>query len=162
VAANFFELRAIQQQGAGMADQAQVFGTHRRFLPAWHFFAVPILGINVVVVAMNFVRDPKLVTGWALLVAIALLLGILLSRNMPLRAQDRIIRLEERLRLERVLPTDLRGRIGDLTADQLIALRFASDDEVPELTRRALGGELTTRADIKRAVQNWRPDHMRM
>jgi hypothetical protein len=120
------------------------------------------LGANVVIVALNFVRDPRFATGWGLLVAIALLLGILLSRTMPLRAQDRIIRLEERVRLERVLPADLRGRMGDLTADQLIALRFAPDDEVPELTRRALGGELRTRADIKRAVRNWRPDHMRM
>jgi hypothetical protein len=145
-----------------MADQTQVFGTHRRFLPAWHFFAVPVLAANVVMVALNFVRDPRFATGWALLVAIALLLGILLSRTMPLRAQDRIIRLEERVRLERVLPADLRGRMGDLTADQLIALRFAPDDEVPELTRRALGGELKTRTDIKRAVRNWRPDHMRM
>ena len=145
-----------------MADQTQVYDTHRRWLPAWHFFAVPVLGANVVIVAMNFVRDPRFVTGWALLVAIALLFGILLSRTMPLRAQDRIIRLEERVRLERVLPADLRGRMVDLTADQLIGLRFAPDDEVPELTRRALGGELKTRGDIKRAIRNWRPDHMRM
>jgi hypothetical protein len=145
-----------------MAEQTQVLGTHRRWLPAWHFFAVPVLLINVFVVALNFGRDPRFATGWNVLVAIALFLGILLSRTMPLRAQDRIIRLEERVRLERVLPADLRGRMGDLTADQLIALRFAPDDEVSELTRRALGGELKTRADIKRAIRTWRPDHMRM
>jgi len=116
----------------------------------------------VFVMAVNFVRDPRLINGWAVLVAIALFLGIFLSRSMPLRAQDRIIRLEERGRLERVLPADLRGRIGDLTADQLIGLRFAPDDEVPELSRRALGGELKTRADIKRAIRNWRPDHLRV
>lgn len=145
-----------------MADQTQTLGTHRRWIPAWHFFAVPILLINVFVVAVNFVRDPRLINGWAVLVAIALFLGIFLSRNMPLRAQDRIIRLEERVRLERVLPADLRGRIGDLTADQLIGLRFAPDDEVPELARRVLGGGLKTRADIKRAVKNWRADHLRV
>lgn len=145
-----------------MADQTQTLGTHRRWIPAWHFFAVPILLINVFVKAVNFVRDPRLINGWAVLVAIALFLGILLSRNMPLRAQDRIIRLEERGRLERVLPADLRGRIGDLTADQLIGLRFAPDDEVPELARRVLGGELKTRADIKRAIKNWRADHLRV
>ena len=145
-----------------MADQTQTLGTHRRWIPAWHFFAVPILLINVFVMAVNFVRDPRLINGWAVLVAIALFLGIFLSRSMPLRAQDRIIRLEERGRLERVLPADLRGRIGDLTADQLIGLRFAPDDEVPELARRALGGELKTRADIKRAIRNWRPDHLRV
>jgi len=145
-----------------MADQTQTLGTHRRWVPAWHFFAVPILLINVFVVAVNFVRDPRLINGWPVLVAIALFLGIFLSRSMPLRAQDRIIRLEERGRLERVLPADLRGRIGDLTADQLIGLRFAPDDEVPELARRALGGELKTRVDIKRAIRSWRPDHMRV
>jgi hypothetical protein len=79
-----------------------------------------------------------------------------------LRAQDRVIRLEERGRLERVAPSDLRGRIGELTADQLIAIRFAPDDEVPELTRRALNGELKTQGDIKRAIKNWRADHLRV
>jgi len=145
-----------------MADQTQTLGTHRRWIPAWHFFAVPVLLANVFVVAVRFVRDPIFANGWAVLVSIAVLLGIVLSRNMPLRAQDRIIRLEERIRLERVLPADLRGRIGELTADQFIGLRFAPDEEVPELTRRALGGELKTRADIKRAIRGWRPDHMRV
>jgi hypothetical protein len=121
-----------------------------------------VLVINVFVEATRFWRDPRLVNGWAVLVAIALATGIFISRSMPLRAQDRIIRLEERIRLERVLPGDMRGRIGNLTAEQFIGLRFAPDDEVPELTKRALNGELKTRADIKRAIRNWRPDHMRV
>ncbi len=145
-----------------MAEETQTFATHRRWIPAWHFFALPVLLINVFVVAGRFWRDPRLLNGWAVLVAIALVTGIFISRTMPLRAQDRIIRLEERIRLERVLPGDMRGRIGNLTAEQFIGLRFAPDDEVPELTRRALNGELKTRADIKRAIRNWRPDHMRV
>ena len=145
-----------------MADQAQALGTHRRWVPAWHFFTVPVLVGNVVVVVVRFVRDPTNNNGWAFLVALALLIGIVLSRNMPLRAQDRIIRLEERIRLQRVLPPDLRGRVDELTTDQLIGLRFAPDDEVPELARRALSGDLKTRSDIKRAVKNWRADHMRV
>ncbi len=145
-----------------MADQAQELGTHRRWVPAWHFFTVPVLVGNVVVVVARFVRDPTINNGWGFLVALALLIGIVLSRNMPLRAQDRIIRLEERIRLQRVLPADVRGRIDDLTTDQLIGLRFAPDDEVPELARRALSGDLKTRADIKRAIKNWRADNMRM
>jgi len=128
----------------------------------WHFFALPVLAINVIVLAVRFVRAPTGPNGWNVIVAVALVIGIFLSRAMPLRAQDRIIRLEERIRFENVLPTDLRGRIEDLTAEQLIGLRFAPDDEVPELTRRALGGELRTRADIKRAIRNWRPDHLRV
>jgi hypothetical protein len=145
-----------------MADQSQTFATHRRWIPAWHFFAVPILVINVLVVAYRFVRAPFLMNGWAVLVAVALLIGIFVSRNMPLRAQDRIIRLEERTRLERLLPSDLRGRVGELSAAQLIAIRFAPDDEVPDLTRRALSGELKSQADIKRAIRNWRADHLRV
>ena len=145
-----------------MADQAQTLATHRRWIPMWHFFAIPVLVANVIVVATRFVRDPQLVNGWAVVVAIAVLVGIFLSRSMPLRAQDRIIRLEERSRLERVLPSDLRGRVGELTASQLVAIRFAPDDEVPELTRRALSGELKSQGDIKRAIRNWRSDHLRV
>ena len=88
--------------------------------------------------------------------------AILLLRFMSVRAQDRIIRLEERTRLERLVPGDLRGRVADLAPSQLVALRFAPDDEVPELTRRALNGELKTQGDIKRAIRNWRADHLRV
>ena len=145
-----------------MAEETQTFATHHRFIPAWHFFALPVLVANVFVLTTRFWRDPRLVNGWAVIVAIAVTIGIYISRSMPLRAQDRIIRLEERIRLERILPGDMRGRIGNLTAEQFIGLRFAPDDEVPELTRRALNGELNTRADIKRAIRNWRPDTMRV
>jgi len=145
-----------------MADQSQTLASHRRWIPMWHFFTIPVLVANVVVVAIYFARDPRFINGWALVVAIALLIGILLSRNMPLRAQDRIIRLEERSRLERLLPGDLQGRVGELTPSQLIAIRFAADDEVPDLTRRALSGELKSQGDIKRAIRNWRSDHLRV
>ena len=145
-----------------MADKTQTLASHRRFIPVFHFFALPVLLINVFVVAYQFIRDPRLVNGWALLVAIALAVGISWSRFMPLRAQDRIIRLEERTRLERLLPGDLRGRIGELTERQLIAIRFAPDDEVSDVTRRTLSGELKSPGDIKRAVRNWRADHFRV
>jgi uncharacterized protein DUF6526 len=145
-----------------MADQTQSFASHRRWIPMWHFFALPVLVINVFVAGYYFVRDPRLINGWAVIVAIALALGIFISRSMPLRAQDRIIRLEERTRMERLLPGDLRGRIAELSASQLIAIRFAADDEVPDLTRRALNGELKTQGDIKRAIRNWRADHLRV
>lgn len=145
-----------------MAEQTQTLASHRRFIPAFHFFALPVLLINVFVVAYQFARDPLLINGWAVLVAIALAIGISWSRFMPLKAQDRIIRLEERTRLERLLPTDMRGRIGELTERQLIAIRFAPDDEVPDLTRRTLNGELKSPGDIKRAIRSWRADHFRV
>ena len=145
-----------------MAESTQTYGTHRRFIPAYHFFALPVLFINIVVAAIRFARDPRAMTGWQVVVALALFTAILLLRFMAVRAQDRIIRLEERTRLERLVPSDLRGRIPDLTPSQLVALRFAPDDEVPELTRRALNGELKTQGDIKRAIHNWRADHLRV
>ena len=140
----------------------QTYASHRRFYPLYHFVAFPILLVNVVVTAVQFARAPGLDTGWILVVAIGLLIGIYTARTMPLRAQDRIIRFEERTRLERLLPPNLRSRMGELRASQLIALRFAPDDEVPELTQRALDGELKTPADIKRAIRNWRADHFRV
>jgi hypothetical protein len=145
-----------------MADTTQTFASHRRFIPTFHFFALPVLFLNVLVVAYQFFRDPRLMNVWALLVSIALAVGISWSRFMPLKAQDRIIRLEERTRLERLLPGDMRGRIGELTERQLVAIRFAPDDEVPDLTRRALSGELKSPGDIKRAIRNWRADHFRV
>ena len=145
-----------------MAELTQTRTTHRRFIPLWHFFALPVLIINVFVLGVHLFRFPSLANGWGVVVAIALVVAIFLSRAMPLRAQDRVIRLEERLRLDKVLPADLRGRIDDLTPEQLIGLRFAPDEEVPQLTRRALSGELRTRVDIKNAIANWRPDHLRV
>lgn len=145
-----------------MPDETQTFATHRRWIPAYHFFALPVLLINVFVVAARLARNPSLINGWAVLVSIALVTGIFVLRGMPLRAQDRIIRLEERIRLERLLPADLRGRMDQLTAAQLIGLRFAPDDEVAELTRRSLDGELRSRDDIKRAIKSWRPDTLRV
>jgi hypothetical protein len=145
-----------------MAEPTQSYASHGRYIPVYHFFAVPVLLINVIVMAMQFVRDPRFITGWAVIVALALFFGILYLRFMPVKAQDRIIRLEERTRLERILPSDLRGRVGELSPSQLIAIRFAPDDEAPELTRRALNGELKTQADIKRAIKNWRADHLRV
>lgn len=145
-----------------MADQVQTYASHRRYIPQFHFFVLPVLIANVVVTLVEFVRHPRVITGWIFVVAVALAIGIWTARAMALRAQDRIIRLEERARLDRILPVDLRGRAGELRPSQLIALRFAPDDEVPELTRRALNGELKTQGDIKRAIRNWRPDYLRV
>jgi hypothetical protein len=144
-----------------MAESTQTYASHRRWIPTFHFFVLPVLLINVFVIGVQFARNPHLITGWLVVVAIALFIGVFELRGMPLRAQDRVIRIEERARLERVLPSDLRGRAGELTASQLIAIRFAPDDEAPDLVRRALNGELKTQDDIKRAIKNWRADHLR-
>ena len=145
-----------------MAEQTQTYASHRRWVPMYHFFAVPVFLANVIVTTIQFVRNPRFMTGWGVIVALALFFGMLYLRFMPVKSQDRIIRLEERARLERILPSDLRGRIGELSASQLIAIRFAPDDEAPDLTRRALNGELKSQSDIKRAIRNWRADQLRV
>ena len=145
-----------------MAERIQTYGSHRRYIPQFHFFVLPVLVANVITTIVALVRHPAFVTAWAVVVATAVAVGIWTARAMALRAQDRIIRLEERTRLDRLLPADLRVRAGELSTSQLIALRFAPDDEVPELVRRALDGELARQGDIKRAIRNWRADHLRV
>jgi len=145
-----------------MADKIQTYASHRRFVPEFHFFVVPVLFLHVIVRAVQFARNPQPITAWLVIVAIALLVGIYSARPMALRAQDRVIRFEERVRLARLLPSDLRGRVDELSTGQLIALRFAPDDEVQELTSRALDGDLKRTGDIKLAIRNWRADHLRV
>ena len=99
--------------------------------------------------------------GWIVL-TMALLLSLLIMRRYSLMVQNRVVRLETRLRLERVLPAELVPRVKDLTLSQLIGLRFASDDELPELVRRVFSENLTTADSIKRLVKNWQPDYMRV
>ncbi|HEV8148782.1 MAG TPA: DUF6526 family protein [Gemmatimonadales bacterium] len=141
-------------------DGVQSYANHMRWLPPWHFFAIPVVAINAVVAIVRFVRAPSLAVAWTALFSIALVTGLIFARWMTLRVQDRLIRLEETLRLERLLPDRVMD-IERLTRDQLIGIRFASDLEVPHLLDRIVAGELVTRNDVKRAVQHWRPDHSR-
>ncbi len=143
-------------------DATQTYATHRRWVPYFHFFTLPILGINVLVQAYFLYRHFSPWGVWNLLVAGALAALVVAIRSMATTAQDRIIRLEETLRLQRCLPADMRGRIGELTTGQLVGLRFCSDEELPELTRAVYGGELKGREDIKRRIKNWRPDTLRV
>ncbi len=142
--------------------EAQTYATHRHFVPYFHFFAAPILGLNVLAALYILIRHPSLWTAWSVLVAGALAALAWATRSFATGAQDRIIRLEETLRLQQCLPPDMRGRIGELTPSQLIGLRFCSDEELPELTRAVLGGEMKGREEIKRRIKNWRPDTFRV
>ncbi len=144
-----------------MAD-TQTYATHRRFVPRFHFFAVPILSLNVLVQIYVLIRHFSGWAIWNLLVALAFVALALATRSMATTAQDRIIRLEETLRLQRCLPADLQGRLGELTTGQMIGLRFCADDELAELTRAVLGGELRGREDIKKRIKSWRPDTLRV
>ena len=137
----------------------QSYATHRRFLPLYHFVAIPLLTINLIVRIVYAVRHAGArINWWEVVVAFALLLFAFLARYMTLRVQDRVIALEQTVRLERCLPDDLRGRIGELRTRHLIALRFCDDAEVAERTREVLGGESDTQNDIKKRIKTWRPD----
>ena len=141
----------------------QTFEKHSRYIPAFHFVAFPILLVNVLVTLYVMVRqDFAKLSVWNVLVAIALLLVAWYSRTMPLTAQDRVIRLEERLRLHEKLPPHLRARANEISPRHLVSLRFASDDELPELAERCLNGEFKTGAEVKRAIKTWRPDNLRV
>lgn len=147
-----------------MAEQS--YAHHRRVVPAFHFVTGGILLLNLVWSIYRLVQGLPGVPFFdrLLAVAVAIALGLLAwyTRIFPLRAQDRVIRLEERLRMERLLPPDLRARIGELRTGHFVALRFASDEELPELTRAVLAGEVKTGDEIKRRIRQWRADHLRM
>jgi hypothetical protein len=139
----------------------QTLANHARYDPLFHFFALPVFLLLPFVVAAHFVRHPGLHAGLLFVVSVAATIAVLKIRNYSLKVQDRVIRLEERLRLASLLSDPLRSRIPELTEEQLIALRFASDAEVPKLAERAISEKLS-RADIKQAIQTWRPDYWRV
>lgn len=143
-----------------MAEQS--YKKHARLLPPFHFFVVPVLLINV----LNSLRHLWMVTSqhnaFETLVAVALLMTAFLSRIQALAAQDRVIRLEMRLRLRGLLPADMHASIDGLTTRQLVALRFAGDAEMAEIVRDVLAGKLATQKDIKLRVKNWQADWQRV
>ena len=140
---------------------SQTYATHRRYDPLFHVFTFGILAISLLVSLWQLVRSPGFTTAWIFLVFAALLVLCFKVRLYALKVQDRVIRLEERLRLRELLPEPLRSRIGELTEGQLIGLRFASDGEVADLVKQALDEKLP-REEIKKRVQTWRPDDSRV
>jgi hypothetical protein len=141
--------------------EAQSYASHRRYDPLYHFVLFGILVVNLLVRGYFLYRNPGLRPAWEIVMAIALVILALKARTFPLRAQDRVIRLEERLRLQTLLAEPLRARIPELREGQLIALRFAPDAELPGLVEQALaerlGGE-----EIKKRIKVWRPDNFRV
>lgn len=144
-----------------MADRVQNYKNHTRLLPAFHFFVLPALLLNFVNAARHAWMMPTRSTAFALLVAAALLMLALLARVQAVTVQDRVIRLEMRLRLRGLLPPDLQPKINELSPRQLVALRFASDAEMTDLVREVMDGKLTTQKEIKKRVKNWQADWLR-
>ena len=145
-----------------MPASGQSYRTHRRFLPPYHFFVLPVLFANVIVELARLYQYQTLYQVWMVTVASALVGLALMARLMALTVQARVIRLEERLRLQRLIPPEEHATIAALTLGHLVGLRFASDEEAPELARRCAAGELKSSATVKQQVRNWRADHLRV
>lgn len=141
---------------------SQSFDNHSKMVPAYHYVLFSIVVINLGYCCWIVFKDFGVESVRQLLLALAFLLMTWYLRIFPLGAQDRVIRLEMKLRLEKVLPAELFARVHEIRRPQLIALRFASDAEMPELVRRVLGGELKTGKEIKQAIRNWQADHFRV
>ena len=144
-----------------MSDTPQSFRNHAKIIPIYHYFALPVAAANAVTLLVRAVARPALDTIIAGLMGVALLVMFLLARIFALTVQDRVIRLEMRLRMRELLPPDLQPRIGEFTRNQLVALRFAGDAELPGLARRVLDERLEDRQAIKQLVQQWQADHFR-
>lgn len=150
------------REAAASKGRTQNFANHAQIDPGYfYFFSVCILAATIcAVVAM--IRTP----GWAPASLVLLNVGVMgvymRARTYPLTVQDRVVKLETRLRLERLLPEDLRGRIDDLTLPQLIALRFASDEEMADLVRQVLEENIADGKEIKKRVKHWRADWLRV
>ncbi|MGA2598336.1 MAG: DUF6526 family protein [Bryobacteraceae bacterium] len=145
-----------------MAERTpQTYANHTRFDPPFHFFLLPVAAITIGLSVFDVIRRPGFRSAWYVVLALAFAILIFLTRTYALKAQDRVIRLEERLRLSGLLGEPLRSRIPELTEGQLIALRFAADNEVVGLVETCLSAGAKP-ADIKKAIRNWRPDYFRI
>jgi hypothetical protein len=142
-----------------MAEQN--FKNHSRIDPLFHYGIIPVLLVNVIFAVVRCVHSPSAWHGWNILLALALLLLASLMRTYALRVQDRVIRLEERIRIAALLPLESQPLQRELTTGQIIALRFASDAELTSLAERAVRERLSPKA-IKQQIEVWRPDTHRV
>jgi hypothetical protein len=145
-----------------MAERSpQTLANHVRLDPPFHYFLLPVFAISWIVSVVFLVRHPGFLHFWIVIFNTAIIVAVIRSRQYALKVQDRVIRLEERLRLATLLPDSLHPQIAKLSEGQFIALRFASDEEVPALVERTLSANLAP-ADIKKAIKSWRPDYWRV
>lgn len=145
-----------------MAERPQSFENHARFVPLFHFGLFGILVVNLIWSIVSLARGATFATAMGVPMAVAFLGLFFYMRSFATTLQDRIIRLEVRLRLERLLPADLRPRISELARDQLVALRFAGDAEMAGLVREVLEQRLARRNEIKRKIRDWQADDLRV
>jgi hypothetical protein len=139
----------------------QNYANHARFDPLFHFVLIFVLLANLIYAIVHLVRHANFASAWFLVLSVAAILALFKLRMYPLRVQDRVIRLEERLRLQALAPAEWHTQIYRLTEDQLIGLRFAADEEVVVLAKLALEHNLN-RKQIKERIKSWRADYWRV
>lgn len=144
-----------------MADSGQNYKNHTRFFPLFHFVAAPITMLYFINELRHVWMNPNRSTAFAALVAFGIMASTFAARVMALKVQDRVIRLEMQLRMRGVLPAELHPRLHALTPRQLVALRFASDQELADLVRQVLDGKLADQKAIKVAIRDWQGDYLR-
>jgi hypothetical protein len=144
-----------------MAAAPQSLSNHARFVPGFHFVLAALLLIVLGWQISLLVKYPGVPAGVGVILAVSLILMYAYMRSFVVTVQDRVIRLEERLRMAALLPPDLQPRIPDFSRGQLVALRFASDAELPALAKRVLDEKLTDQKEIKKLIKEWRADHLR-
>ena len=145
-----------------MSDSApQSFKNHGRLDPPYHLVLATVLAVNLFIMLSYAWHKFNYFSAWLVILSIAIWIPVLKLRLYPLKVQDRVIRLEERLRLQALAPAEWHAQIYRLTEDQLIGLRFASDDEVVALAKEALEQNLT-RKQIKERIKTWRADDWRV
>lgn len=142
-------------------SEPQCFKNHARFDPIFHFFLTWISLASIIIAIVYVVHKPGFYSAWLVVVAVAAFIALFKLRSYPIKVQDRLIRLEERLRLQALAPAEWHTQIYRLTEDQLIGLRFASDEEVVELANQALEHNLN-RKQIKQRIKSWRSDYWRV
>jgi hypothetical protein len=145
-----------------MPENTQNYSNHvRRHIP-YLFFLVPVITLNLAWMIKKFADAPSLDTGVSLLLAAGLVVMISLVRTYALKVQDRVIRLEEQLRYQRLLPADLAARASALPTRFIIAMRFASDRELPDIAQQTVDGAFAKPDELKQAIKYWRADHLRV
>jgi hypothetical protein len=143
-------------------QKTQTFENHARYYPLVHFILVPILGFNVIWQSVRLYQEPNWDRVENILMAFAFIILTVAARLQALKAQDRVIRLEETLRYAKLLTPDLAAKASDFATGNIIALRFASDEELSELVARTLNNEFQNPKELKRAIKNWRGDYLRV
>ena len=142
-------------------SETQSLKNHARLDPAYHILLFATYLLNLVYAGFHVYRQPSLSSGWYVVLSLVAIVPLLKIRTYPLKVQDRVIRLEERLRLQALAPQEWHTQLYRLTEDQLIALRFAADDEVVGLAKQALEQNLN-RKQIKERIRSWRADDWRV